>query len=86
MWANITTILSILLGIASFGYAIYTTKQLTKGVKMTALIKIRSLIDRMEEEKHKHQKDSIQWSAMHHTQQDLEALFEGLQTTFNIKK
>jgi hypothetical protein len=38
----------------------------------------------MEEEKKEHEKNTPQWKAMHHTQQELETLFKGLQTTFSI--
>jgi len=78
------TVLSLVVGILGVGIAIYSTRQFTKGVKIGSLQYIRTLINRMEEEKHKHQEDSPQWTAMHHTQQDLDALFKSLQKMFNV--
>ena len=74
----------LILGIFSIMYAIYQTRVFSKGVKITSLLHIRSLINRMEEEKKEHDKSSLQWRAMHHTQQELETLFQGLQRTFQI--
>lgn len=45
----------LILGIISIIYAIYQTRVFSKGVKITSLLHIRSLINRMEEEK----KDTI---------------------------
>jgi len=81
---RIINILSLVLGIVSLGYAFYSTHQLTKGMKIGALQHIRFLINRMEEEKGKQPPDSTQWRAMHHTQQDLESLFNNLQKMFSI--
>jgi len=78
------TVLSLVAGILGVGIAIYSTRQFTKGVKIGSLRYIRTLINRMEEEKHKHQEDSPQRTAMHHTQQDLDALFKSLQKMFNV--
>jgi hypothetical protein len=78
------TVLSLVVGILGFGYAIYSTLQFTKGVKIGSLQYIRTLINRMEEDKGKQPKDSPQWMAMHHTQQDLDALFKSLQKMFNV--
>jgi hypothetical protein len=45
---------------------------------------VRTLINRMQEEKGKHSPNSTQYQAMHHTQQDLETLFRNLQEVFNV--
>jgi len=81
LWVGI---LGSVVTIGSLGYAIYSTRQFSKGVRIGPLQSIRNLIDRMEEEKKKHQRDSPQWQTMHHTQGDLDALFKNLQSMFNI--
>lgn len=70
--------------IASLAYALKGARQLTKGVKYSTLRQIRTMIGRMEEEKERCPKDSSAWSAMHHTQQDLDATFKSLQAMFGI--
>lgn len=70
--------------VLGFVYAFYTTRLFSKGIKLGSLLHIRALINRMEEEKQEHDKASPQWKAMHHTQQELETLFNSLKTTFNI--
>lgn len=77
-------IISIALGLLGLAYAFYCNRQLTKGVKLGALRHLRMLINRMEEEKRKHQQDSAAWSTMHHTQQELDATFKSLQAMFGI--
>jgi hypothetical protein len=77
-------ILSLVIGILGLSYAIYSTRQLTKGMKIGALQHIRTLINRMEEEKGKQPPDSTQYQAMHHTQQELDTLFKTLQKMFNV--
>jgi hypothetical protein len=74
----------LILGIASLVYAFLQTRIFSKGIKITSLLHLRNLINRMEEEKKEHEKNTPQWKAMHHTQQELETLFKGLQTTFSI--
>lgn len=81
---DVISILSLIIGILGLLYAIYSARILTKGIKVTALLRIRLLINRMEEEKNKHKENSPQWSAMHHSQQELDSLFKGLQEMFNI--
>jgi len=76
--------LSLIFGILGLFYAIYNTYQFSKGIKINTLRSIRTLINRMEEEKQKYSEDSPQRAAMHHTQQDLDTLFRNLQTLFNI--
>ncbi len=76
--------LSLIFGILGLLYAIYNTYQFSKGIKISTLRTIRTLINRMEEEKHQHSEYSPQRAAMHHTQQDLDTLFRNLQTLFNI--
>jgi Tfp pilus assembly protein PilV len=80
----IVGILGAIFGIIGVGLAVYSTRQFTKGVKIGSLQYIRTLINRMEEEKGKQPMDSPQWTAMHHTQQDLDALFKSLQTMFDV--
>ena len=46
-------IVSLLVGIIGLFYAFYTTNQFTRGVKNSSLQSIRTLINRMEEEKSK---------------------------------
>jgi hypothetical protein len=74
----------LLLGIASLAYAVHSTRQLTKGVKIGALRHLRTLINRMEEEKRKHPQTSEAWLTMHHSQQELDATFKSLQAMFDI--
>lgn len=81
---DIAGILGTVLGILGIFYAIDNNRQLTRSVKIISLRRIRTLINRMEEEKSKHSSDSPQRNAMHHTQQELDALFKDLQTMFNI--
>lgn len=76
--------IGIFLGIISLGYAFYATRVLSKGIKVTSLIHIRTLVNRMEEEKKNHTPESEAHKAMHHTQQELEAVFKSLQITFGI--
>lgn len=78
------SIISLILGILSLILAYFTTKQFSKGVKNGALRNIRLLINRLEEDKAKLQKDSFEWLTMHHTQQDLDALFKNLQEMFKV--
>lgn len=81
---KILNLSGLILGILSFGYAIYQTKKFSSGIKTTSLIHIRSLINRLEEEKIQMGKNSAQWKTLHHTQQELEILFQSLQKTFGI--
>jgi hypothetical protein len=81
LWVGI---LGFIVTISSLGYSVYATRQFSKGVRIGPLRSIRSLINRMEEEKKKHNGDSQQWQTMHLTQGDLDALFKNLQSMFNI--
>jgi hypothetical protein len=74
----------LILGVLSLFYAFYQTKIFSRGVNITALLHLRNMINRMEEEKKDHEKNSAQWKTMHHTQQELETLFKSLQITFDI--
>lgn len=78
-------ILGLLASILSIGYAIYQNFALTKSIKISSLFQIRTQINRLNEEKNAHPKDSSQWKAMHHTQQDLESLHKSLKLMFNVK-
>jgi hypothetical protein len=80
---KVVDIISIGIGICGLAYAYYTNCQLTKGVKFGVLQLLRTLINRMEEEK-KRCSDLNASSAMHHTQQDLDAQFKSLQKMFGI--
>jgi hypothetical protein len=82
---SIIDVLSLLFGILGLGYAIYNTAVTAKGIKISALIYIRQLINRMEEDKHAQPNDSPQWKSMHDTQQELESLFKSLKGLFRIK-
>lgn len=77
-------ILSLVISILSLVYSHYINRQLTKGMKIGALQHIRTLINRMEEEKGKYPSGSTQYQAMHHTQQELDTLFKTLQKMFNV--
>lgn len=81
LWVGI---LGFIVTISSLGNSVYVTRQFSKRVKIGPLQSIRSLISRMAEEKKKHNEDSPQWQAMHHTQGDLDVLFKNLQSMFNI--
>ena len=81
---DLLNILGFIVGVAGFGYAFYCNSQLTNGVKIGALRHLRTLINRMEEEKRKHPQDSPAWSTMHHSQQELDATFRSLQAMFAI--
>lgn len=81
---DIANNLGLVIGIIGLAYAIYTNRLFSNGIKFGSLQYIRTLINRMEEEKKSHQKDTTQWRAMHHTQQDLETLFKTLQAMFSI--
>jgi len=81
---QIVGLIGTIFGLLSFVYAIYQTRIFSKGIKITSLLHIRSLIERMEEEKKDHGEKSPERKAMHHTQQELEILFKGLQKTFDI--
>lgn len=74
----------LLIGIVGIVLTIRSSLQLTKGLKISFLQHLRTLINRMEEEKRKCPTDSSAWSAMHHTQQDLDAQFKSLQRMFSI--
>jgi len=76
--------LGFIIGVIGLVYAYLTNRQFSKGIKIGSLQHIRILINRMEEDKSEHQKDSPQWKTMHHTQQDLESLFKTLQSMFGI--
>lgn len=77
-------ILSLIIGIVGLFYAFYATRQFSRGVKIGSLLYIRTMINRMEEGKQSHDRNSPQWNVMHHTQQDLDALFRNLQSQFGI--
>ena len=49
-------LIGTIFGIISLIYAFYQTRTFSKGIKMTSLLHIRSLIKRMEEEKSEHEK------------------------------
>ena len=78
------TAVGLLLTVVGLALTVYSNRQLTKGIKIGALQHIRTLINRMEEEKRKCQENSMPWSAMHHTQQELDATFKSLQAMFQI--
>jgi hypothetical protein len=77
-------ILSLVAGVLGLCYAIYNTRQFAKGVKISSLRSIRTLINRMEAEKHKLQEDSPERTVMDLTQQDLDTLFKNLQKMFDL--
>jgi len=74
----------IIIGILGLLYAFYTTQQFTKGIKIGALLQIRMLINRMEEEKDSLRVATPERATLHHTQQDLEALFATLKEMFKV--
>lgn len=78
------SIIGFIVGIVGTTYTVYSYYKFSNGVKNGPLRDIRKLIGRMEEEKGRHSKESTQWNAMHHSQQDLETLFKNLQKMFNI--
>jgi hypothetical protein len=80
----IVGIIGTVLGLAGVVLTVRSTRLLSKGLKISALQHLRTLINRMEEEKKKCLPDSTPWSAMHPTQQDLDAQFKSLQKTFDI--
>jgi hypothetical protein len=80
----IVGILGSVITIASLAYAVYSTRKLSKGIKIGPLNSIRKLIDRMEAEKHKHPLDSSQWSAIDNAQDQMEGIHSNLRSMFNI--
>jgi hypothetical protein len=78
-------VVSIAIGIVGLAYAFYCNRQITKGVKIGVLLQIRMLINRMSEEKKKQVQDSIAWSALHHSEQDLDATFKSIQAMFDVR-
>ena len=85
MWSNIFGAFGSIVGLFGLGYAFYTTRLFSKGVKNGALRSIRTLINRLEEEKRKLAENSSEWLTMHHTQQNLEDLFKNLRDMFKVK-
>lgn len=83
---DLLNIISLLIGILGLGYSFYTTILFSKGIKTGALASIRTLINRMEEDKYKVSKESSEWLTMHHTQQNLEDLYTNLKTIFKVNK
>ena len=81
---QIVGVIGTVITIIGFGFAFYSTRVFSNGIKNTSLLHIRSLIKRMEEEKQEHERNSPAWKAMHHTQQQLDTLFKSLQKTFKI--
>ncbi len=81
---DVINIVSLIIGVLGLLYAFSTTRQFTRGIKTGSLREIRILVNRLDEDKRQFPKDSIQFSTMHHSQQDLEGLFENLQRMFNI--
>jgi hypothetical protein len=85
MDTNLTLgLVGLLIGVVGIVLTVRSSRLLTKGLKISFLQHLRTLINRMEEEKHKCPTDSSAWSAMHHTQQDLDAQFKSLQKMFSI--
>ncbi len=78
-------ILGLIVSILGILYAFYQSWVISKSVKISTLFQIRTQINRLEEEKNNHPRDSSQWKAMHHTQQDLESLHKSLKLIFNVK-
>lgn len=81
---DLLNIISLIIGILGLCYAFYTSILFSSGVKIGALRSIRTLINRMEEDKSMVPKDSSEWLTMHHTQQNLEDLHKNLQSMFNV--
>lgn len=82
----IVGVLGLITGALSLIYAIYTTQQFTKGVKIGALLQIRALINLMDAEKRKRPLDPKRAeAAMDFTQRQLdEVLFRSLQKIFKV--
>jgi hypothetical protein len=80
----IATILGLIATMVGLGCAIYSSRQLTKSTKIGALRQIRTAINRLAAEKKRHPSDSLQYSVMDHTQEDLEDVFENIRATFGV--
>ncbi len=81
---NTLSIIGFVVGIVGTTYAVCSYYKFSNVIKNGPLRDIRKLINRMEEEKGRHSKESTQWNAMHHSQQDLETLFKNLQRMSNV--
>jgi hypothetical protein len=81
---GIIGVVGTIFGIVGVVLTIKSGRQFSKGLKISSLQHLRTLINRMEEEKNKCPANSTAWSAMHHTQQDLDAQFKSLQKMFEI--